>query len=372
MTRDMKYRRGGEMPLDRVPCNRIALGASLLALALAPAAAVAAQANLTLSRDVALWSDVIVAHVEGTGCTGGAGEPVVATHGTPWTVDIDLLGCTEGSTAPFSLDVTIGRLFPHEYMFRVRNATMPGSPFLDTATLTTHPTASLAVELPAVVTDAAPFTLTLLAPASTSCVLLGTPVVVDNVIEASFGDICPITPPGGPQVLREDFQVGPLPAGEYEVRFFDIFTERFETPALHRRTIVVHDADRCVPSDTALCLQDGRFRVEAEWEDFAGNQGVGHALPLASDNADNGTADSGTGLLWFFSPGNVEVTVKVIDACDLEDGHWWVFLSSGSSVEYTVTVTDTQTGARREYSNDSGEQAPLRADTSAFPCSAAP
>lgn len=350
--------------MNHFPCNRIALGAALLAMAVAPAAD-AQQASLTLSRDVALWSDVVVAHVEGTGCTGGAGEPVVSAQGTPWTVDVNLLGCTAGSAAPFSLGVEIGPLFPHEYMVRVRDAALPGSPFLDTAALTTHPTASLAVEVPPVLTDAAPFTLTLLAPASTSCILLETPVVVDNVIESSFGDICPITPPGGPQVLREDFQVGPLPAGEYEVRFFDIFTERFETPALHRRTIVVHDADRCVPSDTALCLQDGRFRVEAAWEDFAGNQGVGHALPLAGGDGD-------TGLLWFFSPGNVEVTVKVLDACALAGGHWWVFLSSGSSVEYTVTVTDTRTGARREYSNDSGEQAPLVADTSAFPCSAAP
>ena len=60
-------------------------------------------------------------------------------------------------------------------------------------------------------------------------------------------------------------------------------------------------------------------------------------------------------------------SVKVLDGCGYNQ-HRWVFISSGSTVEYTVTVTDTRTGANKEYRNESGEAAPLVADTSAFPC----
>ena len=49
----------------------------------------------------------------------------------------------------------------------------------------------------------------------------------------------------------------------------------------------------CVPSLTALCITDGRFRIESLWRDFAGHSGVGHAVPLAAD----------TGAFWFFDRG---------------------------------------------------------------------
>ena len=57
----------------------------------------------------------------------------------------------------------------------------------------------------------------------------------------------------------------------------------------------------------------------------------------------------------------------MLNGCGL-GGHWWVFLSSGSTVEYTVKVTDTLTGRTKTYTNDSGEAQPLIADTAAFSC----
>jgi hypothetical protein len=57
----------------------------------------------------------------------------------------------------------------------------------------------------------------------------------------------------------------------------------------------------------------------------------------------------------------------VLNGCGL-GGHWWVFLSSGSTVEHTVTVTDTETGRVNTYVNGLGESAPLISDTSAFSC----
>lgn len=99
----------------------------------------------------------------------------------------------------------------------------------------------------------------------------------------------------------------------------------------------------CEPSETALCLGGGRFRVEAAWRDFAGNSGTGRAKALTAD----------TGYFWFFDPANVEVVLKTLDGRGV-NGHWWVFYGALSSVEYTLTVTDMETGAARRYVNPPG------------------
>ena len=111
----------------------------------------------------------------------------------------------------------------------------------------------------------------------------------------------------------------------------------------------------CPNPDSTLCLQGGRFRATVAWHDFSGNSGVGHAVPLSSD----------TGSFWFFSPNNVELVVKTLDGRAL-NGNWWVFSGALSNVEYTLTVTDTASGAVRTYTNPSGTFA-SQGDTAAFP-----
>lgn len=113
----------------------------------------------------------------------------------------------------------------------------------------------------------------------------------------------------------------------------------------------------CVPTATALCLNGARFRVEVTWRDFQGNNGQGHVVPGAA-------ADSG--LFWFFAPANWELMAKVLDGCPL-NGHVWVFAAATTSVEYTLTVTDTETGAVARYENPLGRAAPAITDTAAFP-----
>ncbi len=110
----------------------------------------------------------------------------------------------------------------------------------------------------------------------------------------------------------------------------------------------------CVPSSSRLCLQAGRFAVEAVWKDFAGNSGSGTAVPITSD----------TGYFWFFAPSNVEVVTKVLDGRPL-NAKFWVFYGALSNVEYTLTVTDTLTGVQRQYHNPSGRFASV-GDTAAF------
>jgi hypothetical protein len=74
------------------------------------------------------------------------------------------------------------------------------------------------------------------------------------------------------------------------------------------------------------------------------------------------TGDTGT--FWFFGPDNLEVFTKVLDGRAL-NGKFWFFSGALSSVDYTLTVTDTQTGAVRVYHNPAGRLASV-ADTGAF------
>lgn len=110
----------------------------------------------------------------------------------------------------------------------------------------------------------------------------------------------------------------------------------------------------CVPSATQLCLNGGRFAVEVSWKDFSNRTGVGTAVNLTPD----------TGYFWFFNAENVELMVKVLDGRPIT-GKFWVFYGALSNVEYTLTVTDTQTGISKEYKNAIGRFGSV-GDTGAF------
>ncbi|MEM7354215.1 MAG: hypothetical protein AAF657_25650 [Acidobacteriota bacterium] len=113
----------------------------------------------------------------------------------------------------------------------------------------------------------------------------------------------------------------------------------------------------CLPDAKTHCLNQGRFRVEVEWKDEAGNEGKGEAL-LASDDS---------GEFWFFSPNNTEMLVKVLDACDLAGfNSFWVFAAGLTDVEVSLEVTDTFSGQSREYESDLNAPFDPVLDTSAF------
>jgi len=111
----------------------------------------------------------------------------------------------------------------------------------------------------------------------------------------------------------------------------------------------------CAPSATRFCILEGRFAVEAHWEDFEGNTGVAFAGTLTDD----------TGYLYFFDSENVEVVLKAIDGGGLND-HFWIYYGALSNVEYTITVTDTVAGASRIYRNPLGSFGSF-GDIEAFP-----
>jgi len=112
--------------------------------------------------------------------------------------------------------------------------------------------------------------------------------------------------------------------------------------------------ESCEPSENRLCLNGGRFQVEARWRDFQDRQGLGRAEQLTAD----------TGYFWFFNEENVEVVLKELDGRASND-HFWTFYGALSNVEYSLTVTDTETGAARRYFNPLGNFASV-GDTRSF------
>ncbi len=111
----------------------------------------------------------------------------------------------------------------------------------------------------------------------------------------------------------------------------------------------------CNPSATVLCLQDGRFRVEASWENQNGQDGEGQAILLTED----------TGYFWFFNSANVEIVVKVLNACGPFD-RFWVFAGGLTDQGVELRVTDTLAGVTKTYVNPLGTPfAPIQ-DTGSF------
>jgi len=117
----------------------------------------------------------------------------------------------------------------------------------------------------------------------------------------------------------------------------------------------------CVASATRLCLESNRFQVDVTWTAPQGGSGPGQAVPLTDD----------TGYFWFFSNTNVEMVLKVLNGCGLNQ-KFWVFAGGLTNVAVDITVTDTMTGAVRTYHNPQNTAFQPLQDTSAFACGSSP
>ena len=100
----------------------------------------------------------------------------------------------------------------------------------------------------------------------------------------------------------------------------------------------------CVQDDERLCLRDGRFEVTVQWTSATGS-GVGR--PVA------GTATNDSGFLWFFTPSNLELAVKILDGRPI-NGKFWFYWGGLSDVAYTIQVRDTVSGQTASYASEAG------------------
>ncbi|MEM1247677.1 MAG: PKD domain-containing protein [Acidobacteriota bacterium] len=112
----------------------------------------------------------------------------------------------------------------------------------------------------------------------------------------------------------------------------------------------------CPPDqDAVLCLREGRFDLRVNWRARNGDIGPGRAERLTDD----------TGYFTFFDRDNIEVVAKVLDGCAI-NGRYWLFATGLTDVEANLVVTDTATGASRNYSNPTGADFAPIVDVNAF------
>lgn len=111
----------------------------------------------------------------------------------------------------------------------------------------------------------------------------------------------------------------------------------------------------CVQDTDTLCLLDNRFRVEVDWRTPQGGEGKGNAKKLTTD----------TGYFWFFEENNVEMVIKVLNACSFAD-RFWVFAGGLTNVEVNIRVTDTEKGITVPFRNPQGAPFQPIQNTSAF------
>lgn len=180
-----------------------------------------------------------------------------------------------------------------------------------------------------------------------------------GVLDSTFGtggkSVFALTPAGEiglATILSADGKL--LVAGVAKRADLDVFVSRHLLSA-------GGDTSPCLGSATTVCLQGGRFEVSAT---FATPSASGPARPVKI------TAD--TGYLWFFADTNVEVVVKLIDGCGLNQ-RFWLFAGGLTDVNVILRVRDSWTGVVKSYTNPQGTAfAPIQ-DTGAFAtCGASP
>ena len=110
----------------------------------------------------------------------------------------------------------------------------------------------------------------------------------------------------------------------------------------------------CAEDEDTLCLNNGRFRVEVQWETERESD-RGDAEPLTND----------TGDFWFFSPDNIELVVKVLDGCAFNE-RFWVYAGGLTDVKVVMTVIDSETGVAATYYNPPGTPFRPVLDTKSF------
>ncbi|HEX7183701.1 MAG TPA: hypothetical protein VF756_17850 [Thermoanaerobaculia bacterium] len=171
--------------------------------------------------------------------------------------------------------------------------------------------------------------------------------------------------PGGPATSKVTF---PLVAGViYQVvtttaQPIDAnlnFANRVTGPGAVRTSACFLDEPERRDNGTDMAFLNGRFCVAVTWTDFQGNNGIGRPVGHRSDTS---------GMFWFFSPDNWELSIKVLDGCS-NNSHFWVMISGSTNVGYTVRVRDMlghSSVGERTYSNPVRRRARTVLDTRAF------
>jgi hypothetical protein len=151
------------------------------------------------------------------------------------------------------------------------------------------------------------------------------------------------------------YQATPAAAGD-EYYFVEARQPDVATRTATVRTTVT--GSPCGDTPTSLCL-GGRFVLSSAWSHGIGGlvfSGYGRAQRLTNDSA----------AFWFFDRDNIDITVKVINACDSPLPRYWVFVSGMTNVGVHVSVSDTKRLVSKTYVSPDGATFATVLDTNAF------
>jgi plastocyanin len=170
----------------------------------------------------------------------------------------------------------------------------------------------------------------------------------------TFADVLPLLPAGTNNLTVSGLQ--PATGYGFQVRTENASGNSAYTPEVD--TTTPPPPGPCVAGANTLCLGDGgRFMVTVSFSSPTAS-GMGTAIALPTNPS--------SGLFYFFSSNNIEMLIKVLNACVAPFNAYWVFYAATTNVQFTVTVTDTVSGKSRVYNNALNTAAPPVQDTSAF------
>ena len=159
-------------------------------------------------------------------------------------------------------------------------------------------------------------------------------------------------------------QIGTLPANTVRVNVTNLqqgvtYTFRIratndagDSPYSNEASVSTGGSGPCVANDTTVCLLSDRFRVSIAYiNQFANPPAPGNfrgaKLVAGVQNPDVAT-------FGISSPQAIEVVVRIQDTRPFGLNRFDVYYGGLTDLEYTVTVTDTQTGTTRTYRNPPG------------------
>ena len=164
--------------------------------------------------------------------------------------------------------------------------------------------------------------------------------------------------------MSDEFQVNPPSSrleeypdvalddsGAFAVVYDTYFFELGATELYSRRYLA-----GCPPDATFLSLHGGRFDLCARWETTTGLTGAAVPHPLTEDS----------GAFWFFSPQNLELFVKVLDGCAVNQ-IYWVYAAGLTDVGVDLTILDTWSGQVFSVSRPRGTPFQPVQDVAALP-----
>ncbi len=110
----------------------------------------------------------------------------------------------------------------------------------------------------------------------------------------------------------------------------------------------------CVERSDQVCLMNGRFGVRITYDDGSGPRSA-TAIRYTPDTA----------LFWFYSSNNIEILLKMVNACSY-NSRFWVYSGGTTDDGVTIYVSDSLTGMTRTYQNVRGQKYLTITDSSAF------